>query len=673
MIYYVSNSKKISGDGSRQYPFKTIQEAANIALPGDEVLVAPGIYREWVNPIHSGSSSHPIIYQSEKLNEAVITGAEEIKNWEQFQSSTWMVEIPNNFFGTYNPYTTEIFGDWYNSERHLHTGEVYLNQQAMYEADNLEQVLNQKADGLLSSYKWYSEQKVHSTVIYANFQAFNPNAHCVEINVRRTCFQPQKTGVNHIHLKGFIIKQAAPNWAPPTAFQDGAVNPHWSKGWVIEDCEITHSRCVGISLGKYLQPNNDNKWSIKRIKHGTQTERDAICQAQLDGWSKETIGSHIVRRCHIHHCGQAGIVGHLGCVFSIIEDNHIHDINDKLELEGAEIAGIKLHAPIDVIIRRNHIHHCTRGLWLDWQAQGTRITKNLLHNNHDPKGYPLFNGEDLFIEVSHGPTLVDHNFFFSAQACRISTQGVAFVHNLINGSFTSVGEGTDNIGSAEILNPKAEEKGIATPRYTPYHVPHGTGIVGFMTFLHGDMRFYNNIFIQNSNAEHLKQKYTSQIGKEQAKRLNLDAGLFPYNGYPTRDEYYAKFNIPGDWGKRESRDKYYEPLPIWTGGNIYFNGAKPFDKEENGFVDKKNDIHFDFKSVDGSYVVESNIDQYLDQVQTSLIDTVILEEAFEPEQLFENPDGSPICFDEDYFGNKRKFKPTVGPIEHLDDWKNKLK
>ena len=30
---------------------------------------------------------------------------------------------------------------------------------------------------------------------------------------------------------------------------------------------------------------------------------------------------------------------------------------------------------------RNHIHHCTRGMWLDWQAQETRVTCNLMHDN----------------------------------------------------------------------------------------------------------------------------------------------------------------------------------------------------------------------------------------------------------------------------------------------------
>jgi alpha-N-arabinofuranosidase len=46
----------------------------------------------------------------------------------------------------------------------------------------------------------------------------------------------------------------------------------------------------------------------------------------LAGWSKETIGHHIVRNNTVSHCEQAGIVGSLGPVFSVVTGNSIHDI-----------------------------------------------------------------------------------------------------------------------------------------------------------------------------------------------------------------------------------------------------------------------------------------------------------------------------------------------------------
>lgn len=320
MIYHVSARAGRGGDGTREKPFQTITEAAKIACAGDEVLVAPGVYREYVNPVNGGTGEDArIIYRSEVPLAAVITGAEVVKGWKKYQENVWLARIPNGLFGGYNPYTTVVSGDWYYAEEPVHTGEVYLNGKAMYEAVSLESVINpvvyqESWDPDFTVYQWYTRQEGGYTEIYANFQGADPNQETVEINVRRNCFYPDKTGVNYITLSGFTVKQAATTWAPPTAYQEGMIGPHWSKGWIIEDCEVSDSRCSGISLGKYLQPNNENKWSTKFLKDGTQTERDAICQAQVEGWSKETIGSHIVRRCNIHDCGQTGIVGHLGGV-----------------------------------------------------------------------------------------------------------------------------------------------------------------------------------------------------------------------------------------------------------------------------------------------------------------------------------------------------------------------
>ena len=57
--------------------------------------------------------------------------------------------------------------------------------------------------------------------IYANFQGKNPNEEKVEINVRRNCFMPSKTGVGYITFAGFRVDKAATTWAPPAAYQDG--------------------------------------------------------------------------------------------------------------------------------------------------------------------------------------------------------------------------------------------------------------------------------------------------------------------------------------------------------------------------------------------------------------------------------------------------------------------
>ena len=668
MQYYVAAAVANSGDGTKQSPFKTIQEAARIAQPGDEVIVAPGVYREAVDPRNGGTQEAPIVYRSEEKGAAVITGAEPVTQWEQVEGSVWKAVVPNSLFGEYNPFTTLVSGDWFIASFIAHTGEVYLNDKAMYEVTSLEQVkqpvrMLASWDPDFTIYTWFAEQDTakDETVIYANFQEFDPRRENVEINVRRSCFYPEQEGIGYITLSNPLVTKAATQWAPPTAYQEGMIGPHWSKGWIIEDCDVSLSKCSGISLGKYLQPENDNKWLKWKFKDGTQTERDCICQAQREGWTKERIGSHIVRRCNIHDCGQTGIVGHLGGVFSVIEDNHIHHINNRQNLAGAEIGGIKMHAAIDVIIRRNHFHHCTRGLWLDWQAQGTRVTQNLFHDNTIPFDHLMTKeakaaeaiGEDIFIEVSHGPTLVDHNLLLSKRSFKMPTQGVAVVHNLIAGSMTAVGTGVDN-----------GAKTLRSPRYTPYHVPHRTEVAGFMTILHGDMRFYNNVFVQQEVPAFLKE-IEETVTVKVWDDFNTTAGTKPYDDYQTYEEWEKEFDGYCGMGSAPS-DRYYIPLPVWTGGNRYYNGAKPCAKEKDYTVDAEHAIRLELKEEEGGWKLYTNLGEFLPAGEEKLITTETLGMAFEPEQRYENPDGSDIVFDEDYFGAK-KAHVTAGPFAEVKD------
>ena len=670
MTYYVNAKVEVHGDGTKEKPFKTIQEAAEIAVAGDDIIVAPGIYRERVNPNNGGTEDKRIVYKSEVPLGAHITGAEELKEWTKFEGDAsgkvYTARVPNKIFGDYNPYTTLVSGDWFIAYMIAHTGDVFLNGKSMYEVQSIDEVIAGAVsvpswDHEFSVYKWYAKQDeaADETVFYANFQGLDPNNENVEITVRRNCFYPSEEGRGFITLSGFTVSKAATQWAPPTAYQEGMIGPHWSKGWIIEDCEVFESKCSGISLGKYCQPNNDNKWLKWKYKDGTQTERDCICQAQIEGWTKENIGSHIVRRCNIHDCGQTGIVGHLGGVFSLVEDCHIHHINNKQNLAGAEIGGIKMHAAIDCIYRRNRIHDCTRGIWLDWQAQGTRVTQNLFYNNVLPKEYNQNDesmggcAEDLFIEVSHGPTLVDNNIFLSDKSVKLATQGVALVHNIIGGGLVAVGKGVNNGSPTK-----------PSPRYTPYHVPHRTEVAGFMTILHGDCKFYNNIFIQQPMRPALKAGMEKCLAdKNEWDDGNIIAGTWVYDNYPTFDEWKAQFEGYCGMGS-VTTDRYYSELPVWAGGNVYLNGAKPMKKEAGAVVDNDSKVELGFKEKDGKVFLKTNVYEVLKGLDTkcALMKTDDIMMAFESEENYENPDGSPITFDTDFFGEKRGEKVLPGPF-----------
>ena len=665
MKIYVNQAAGREGYGTKEMPFRWINDAAKIAKPGDEVIVAPGVYRETVDPIFAGEENARIVYRSEQPLGALITGAEEIKNWELYECNTWVCSISNGVFGKYNPYTTIVGGDWYFAPLIRHTGAVYLNDHQLYETETLEECLRGEVyepswEPELSTYKWYTCQRDGKTVIYANFQGKNPNEEKVEINVRRNCFMPSKTGVNYITFSGFKVSKAATTWAPPAAYQDGMIGPHWSKGWIIEDCEISDSKCCGISLGKYLDPENDHYFTRKHVKSPTQMERDAVCRGQYHGWLKEKVGSHIVRRCKIHHCEQTGIVGRMGAVFSLIEDNEIYNINNMQQLGGAEIAGIKLHAAIDVVMRRNHIHHCTMGIWCDWQAQGTRISQNLLHDNNPPDRLGSEKGgmsQDVFVEVGHGPTLIDNNIMLSKASLRIATQGVACVHNLMLGAFTAVGGGTD-----------MTVHGVNQPRYTPYHIRHRTEVAGFMTILHGDNRIYNNIFVQNWPAKQAEAK--QDMGFMMAD--NQVVGTAVFDEYPSYDEWISKFELDKPANMMKLAEHHFEHLPVWIDGNAYFSSAVAWKKEQHKLIDEIHEVHVHLEEKDGKYYLRTNIYDLLDDFRDNMITSDSLGKAFEPEQRFENSDGTDIIFDKDYAGNHREPEPIPGPFASGKDAKKAL-
>lgn len=297
-----------------------------------------------------------------------------------------------------------------------------------------------------------------NTTIYVRLpDGVDPNAGAVEVSMRPTVFTPDKTEINYITVRGFDLRNAATNWAAPTMGQQGLVTAYWNKGWIIEDNEISYSRCAGIALGKYSDRYDGQRGT-------TEGYFLTIQDAFKEGWSKERIGSHIVRRNHIHHCGQVGIVGSLGCAFSQVIGNDIHDCNTQGIWSGFEQAGIKFHGAIDVVIADNHIWRNNGefgGIWLDWMAQGTRITGNLLHDN----------GLDLFCEVNHGPIFAANNLFLSQIAFQANSQGGAFAHNLLMGSLNILGD----------------------HRTTPFMRPHTTEEIGRHNCPVGDFRWHNNL------------------------------------------------------------------------------------------------------------------------------------------------------------------------------------
>lgn len=608
--YHVSVNGNDNHDGSVLKPYKTISAAVKTAYPGDTITVHAGTYREWVNPVRGGESdSRRIVYRAAPGEKVEIKGSEIITGWKKEKNGVWKVVIPNSFFGSYNPYKDSIFGDWfYDRGRIHHTGEVFLNGKSLYEKESIKMVYEPIPDNNIrdqegSTYTWYCESDENYTTIWANFHKFNPNRELTEISTRRTCFYPEKPGIDYITVSGFKISQAATQWSAPTAEQVGMISTHWNKGWIIENNVISDSKCSGITLGKE-RGTGHNVWSADKgnvYNDGNIHYIEVIFRVLRNGWNKENTGSHIVRNNVIFNCEQTGICGSMGAAFSIIENNHIFNIWTKRQFEGAEIGGIKFHAAVDAIIRNNRIHDCGRGLWLDWMTQGTRVSSNLFYNN---------DLEDIFLEVNHGPFIVDNNIFLSESAIKTQSEGGAFVHNLIAGTVHNWSEPN---------------------RFTPYFLPHSTDMAGLTTIYGGDDRYYNNLFIGPGDKK-VKEK--------------------------------EKFSLKGYENTK---------LPVWIDGNIYCNGATASEKDAN-FIDSPSyNPGLVLTEEDGHGYLKLTYERSFLEHNVKIITTALLGKAKIPKADFDNQDGSSLMIDSDFFGNKRTSENNPsGPFSNIQKGGNKF-
>jgi Right handed beta helix region/Protein of unknown function (DUF1565) len=644
--FHVATTGSDSSDGSDDRPFRTINRATGIAQAGDTVVVHGGEYREWVRPRRGGLSDlRRITYEAAASEQVVIKGSERVTGWEHAGGTVWRASFPNSFFGSFNPFAEEIEGDWMvdpaEDQPQKHLGDVYLNGRSFYEVTSLAEVSDpplrtevidhrtggpdRVRDPEQTRLVWYADVGAEATTISANFQDADPNAELVEINVRRSVFSPTEHHVDYITVRGFELAQAACPWTPPTADQPGLIGPNWAKGWIIEDNVIHDAKCSAISIGKEASTGH-NHATTRGDKPGYQYQLESVFAARQIGWDREHIGSHVVRRNTIFDCGQNGIVGHLGCVFSTIEDNHIYNIGIKREFYGHEIGGIKLHAAIDVVIRHNRIHDCSLGTWLDWQTQGTRISRNVYYDNN----------RDLYVEVSHGPYLVEHNVLGSPQSLEVASQGGAFVNNLVCGTLQ--------------LYPVLD-------RATPYHLPHSTQVAGYAVIYGGDDRYVGNLFLGSDAAE---AKALAPEG-----RPVLTHGTIGYAGHPASFEEYLdriRERPPGDQQRFLGVKQ-----PVYIRENVYAAGASPFESERDRLVLGDAGVSVAIVDEGDAVYLETQLPDEFDQARVGVVTGLSLERVRFVDADYEERDGSPAVVDVDLLGMRKKSGQTypAGPIAAL--------
>lgn len=376
--YHVATNGNNGNAGSAAAPFRTVGKAASMALPGDTVIVHGGTYREWVQPARGGTSdSVRITYKAADGEKVVLKGSEEINSWEKLGDGMWKVDLDDSYFVTNNwyPFRDTVLGKdeigkkWLGVGRWCHKGEVFLNEEWLYEKETLEEC--RKKEGT-----WFTSREGSTQSIYANFGQKDPNAELAEITVRQSVFGTDvQSGIDYITVDGFTMMQSSEEWLPTYAKPNSrGVLFTSGTGWIVQNCTVLLAKMRGVVTD-----------------HGS---------------------NHVIRNNTIYKCGSAGIGG-ADTADVVISGNWIYEIHQEQSYTGAEHAGIKYHSSTNMIISGNIISDVYAledygdkgmGIWMDWPKGNNRITGNVVVD---------CTGRGLMIENPFGAHLMDNNIIIN--------------------------------------------------------------------------------------------------------------------------------------------------------------------------------------------------------------------------------------------------------------------
>ena len=413
-------------------PFLTIQCAANIAGPGDTILVKPGIYRERVSPMKTGTSTAPITYISEVPNEAIIRGS---IPWQPTDNSgnIWSGILDDSLFTDTsaidgaNPFKVPVSVTPYgrngnpefvsktypNSDPNMiySLGQVFVDDKMLIQCPFYNE-MSEKENS------WF--YNTSTSKLYINIPTPSKN---IEVTNQRRVFAPHQRGLRYITVDGFIIERCGNNypnqfWMVPTAIQAGMIGTRSGRYWIIQNNIIRFSNGIGIDWGNEGGANQD-------LEFGT------------NGQATGSFG-HIIQNNTICDNGAAGTACYMGKSFTF--SKNIIERNNNLLFYGKrrwESAGVKVHQPTNSIIQNNIIrnNYC-HGIWSDQGAGTNSFFKNNIIMENKECGINFEIGtnttgnvmNNIFLNNHYGVTFVTsggvnvmNNLFLGSTICDINT------------------------------------------------------------------------------------------------------------------------------------------------------------------------------------------------------------------------------------------------------------
>ena len=418
--FYVNNqaaNADDNGPGDQQKPFRTIGRAAQLLKPGERVVIAEGVYREFVRPASGGSGPDAMIsYEAAPGAKVVLKGSAVVKDWrpstgwnfgadpvKQTPVQAWELPLGPSLFPTgYNPFEVDnVIGNrvWLRyAEDNMAT---YFRRRGMVFVDGhpLEPVElpSHMAGPPKQSLNYFT--KANWSPLFAEFQPpagtfwvetngmtlhirlandDDPAKHTIEITTQEQVFSPRDRYQSYIRVKGITFQHAGNGFPVP---QRGMVSTNRGNHFIFEDNTFEWANSVGLDIG-----NED--WGASR--------------------PPAPVGFDIVRGNTFRYCGIEGLGGTGGPQDVLVERNLFEWIGWQDAAMMSESGGTKMHTARNLLFRSNVVRHIRHGngIWLDIGNANLRITGNVfadIPGNVNPHA--------VHIEGSDELNQIDNNIF----------------------------------------------------------------------------------------------------------------------------------------------------------------------------------------------------------------------------------------------------------------------
>ncbi|HXS75188.1 MAG TPA: right-handed parallel beta-helix repeat-containing protein [Terracidiphilus sp.] len=417
--YYVDGQAKNADDagpGTKERPFKTINHAAKVLQPGERVVIAAGVYREFIQPARGGTGPEAMIsYEAAPGATVVVKGSAVVKDWKPSDGwnfgidpdtkkpvKAWELKLdPSLFPNGYNPFEVDnVIGNktWLRyAEDNMAT---YFRRRGLVFVDGhpLEPV--ETASDLGNSTRSLNYfKKIFWAPLFKEFQPdagkvwIEPNGmtlhirlandddpakHTIEITTQEQVFSPVQRYQRYIRVKGITFMHAGNGFPVP---QRGMVSVNRGNHFIFEDDTFEWANSVGLDIG-----NED--WAASR--------------------PPQPVGFDVIRGNTFRYCGIEGLGGTGGPQDTLVEKNLFEWIGWQDAAMMSESGGTKMHVAHNLLFRNNVVRHIRHGngIWLDIGNKNVRITGNVFA---DIPGD--VNPHAVHIEGSDDLNQIDNNIF----------------------------------------------------------------------------------------------------------------------------------------------------------------------------------------------------------------------------------------------------------------------